>query len=407
MDTFIEQARSKLQRQKDASEVQIEQLAGQLDRIDPARRLKGLLSEISSPERYERYRGLTGRIRQDLDRISDELATARDDWAKSKSGTAPPLQRIVLYIDDLDRCTAARVVQVLQAVNLLLSMSLFIVVVAVDPRWLLGALEDRHGKELGVDQRHERSVNFLDKIFHIPYAVRPMGNRATGYLRSLLPPVEDIEVEDIEVEDIEVEDIESAREEGRQASSQRQPAGMQTERSRVEGDQDADLGSGAPTVRRRRPSSIDLTGRALRLRSAEYNFLPYLAPLLPTPRAIKKLTNLYRLLRISVVDDQLDDFVGDKDGGPYQSAALLLASVISAPAQAESFLAELVIAEPGRDIMDTLASLSDSALAASLAKRIKEIREVLPVHGDVRTYQKWAVSVARYSFETYRLFSSK
>ena len=397
MDTFIEQARSKLQRQKDASEVQIEQLAGQLDRIDPARRLKGLLSEISSPERYERYRGLTGRIRQDLDRISDELATARDDWAKSKSGTAPPLQRIILYIDDLDRCTAARVVQVLQAVNLLLSMSLFIVVVAVDPRWLLGALEDRHGKELGVDQRHERSVNFLDKIFHIPYAVRPMGNRATGYLRSLLPPVEDIEVEDIE----------SAREEGRQASSQRQPAGMQTERSRVEGDQDADLGSGAPTVRRRRPSSIDLTGRALRLRSAEYNFLPYLAPLLPTPRAIKKLTNLYRLLRISVVDDQLDDFVGDKDGGPYQSAALLLASVISAPAQAESFLAELVIAEPGRDIMDTLASLSDSALAASLAKRIKEIREVLPVHGDVRTYQKWAVSVARYSFETYRLFSSK
>ncbi|MDQ3154681.1 MAG: P-loop NTPase fold protein, partial [Actinomycetota bacterium] len=407
MDRFIEQARNKLQSQKAASEAQIEDLADQLDRIDPARRLKNLLSEISSPERYESYRGLTGRIRQDLDRISDELAAARDDWAKGKSGTAPPLQRIILYIDDLDRCPAARVVQVLQAVNLLLSMSLFIVVVAVDPRWLLGALEDQHGKELGVDQRRERSLNFLDKIFHIAYAVRPMGDRATEYLRSLLPPVEDTDVGDIEVRDINVGDTEPAREEGQQAGPRLQPPDMQTEGSRVESDQNTDLGSEAPTVRRRRPSSIDLTDRGLRLRSAEYDFLPHLAPLLLTPRAIKKLTNLYRLLRISVADDQLDDFVGDEDGGPYQAAALLLAAVISAPAQAESFLADLATAKPGADIVDTLTSLSDSALAASLAKRIREIREVLPVHGDVTTYQRCAVSVPRYSLETYRLFSGK
>ncbi len=390
MDKFIDQVRSELQRRKDDSEIQIETLADQLDRIDPARRLKSLLSEISSAERYEQYRGLTGRIRQDLDRISDELAAARDDWAKSKSSITPPLQRIILYVDDLDRCATARVAQVLQAVNLLLNMTLFIVVVAVDPRWLLGAIKEQYGNELGKDQRHERALNFLDKIFHISYAVQPMGDRAASYLRSLLPPVEDTE---------------PTPEKGQQADPQRQPPSKQAATDHDEDDQDTEINSKPPTVRRRRPVSIDLTDRALRLRSAEHDFLPHLASLLPTPRAIKKLTNLYRLLRIAVADDQIDEFVGNSDGGPYQAAALLLATVISNPVQAESFLVKLITAEPGQDIVGTLTSL-DSALAANLAKKIEEIREILPVHSDVTTYQKWSVAVARYSFETYRLFSS-
>jgi hypothetical protein len=39
----------------------------------------------------------------------------------------------VLYIDDLDRCPPRRVVEVLTAMQLLLALPLFVVVVAVDP----------------------------------------------------------------------------------------------------------------------------------------------------------------------------------------------------------------------------------------------------------------------------------
>ena len=52
----------------------------------------------------------------------------------------PRIDRIVVYIDDLDRCPPDRVVQVLEAVQLLLAVPLFVVVVAVDPRWLLRSL---------------------------------------------------------------------------------------------------------------------------------------------------------------------------------------------------------------------------------------------------------------------------
>ncbi len=52
----------------------------------------------------------------------------RIDW------DLPELNRIVLYIDDLDRCPPKRVVEVLQAVHLLLAFELFVVVVGVDAR---------------------------------------------------------------------------------------------------------------------------------------------------------------------------------------------------------------------------------------------------------------------------------
>ena len=102
----------------------------------------------------------------------------------------PPLQRIVLYVDDLDRCPPEKVVDVLRAVHLLLALPLFVVVLAVDPRWLRRALEQHHAtlflaRDLGESQASP--ANYLDKIFQVPYALRPIGERASGYLQSLLP----------------------------------------------------------------------------------------------------------------------------------------------------------------------------------------------------------------------------
>jgi hypothetical protein len=72
--------------------------------------------------------------------------------ARSRNGTGtaaepdaagdilPRIDRIILYIDDLDRCPPRRVVEMLEAIHLLLAIDLFVVVVAVDPRWLLRSI---------------------------------------------------------------------------------------------------------------------------------------------------------------------------------------------------------------------------------------------------------------------------
>jgi hypothetical protein len=105
------------------------------------------------------------------------------------------LQRIVLYIDDLDRCPPQRVVEVLEAVHLMLALDLFIVVVAVDARWLIRSLEYHHRDLFSVKGTGEDDgagvaspIDYLDKIFQIPYVLFPPEPDATAsFLRALLP----------------------------------------------------------------------------------------------------------------------------------------------------------------------------------------------------------------------------
>ncbi|MFD7379858.1 P-loop NTPase fold protein [Streptomyces mirabilis] len=50
----------------------------------------------------------------------------------------------MLYTGDLDRCPPTQVVKVLAAVHLMLPLPLFVVVVAVDARWLLTSLHHHY-----------------------------------------------------------------------------------------------------------------------------------------------------------------------------------------------------------------------------------------------------------------------
>jgi hypothetical protein len=77
------------------------------------------------------------------------------------------------------------VVEVLQAIHLLLALPLFVVVVGVDPRWLLRSvqshyhalLQDPSSRRVADDDlSHWASTpqNYLEKIFQIPFALMPM-----------------------------------------------------------------------------------------------------------------------------------------------------------------------------------------------------------------------------------------
>jgi KAP family P-loop domain len=126
--------------------------------------------------------------------VSD-LKTARDTLSKELTGEKKPdlpsFERIILYIDDLDRCPPDKVVEVLQAIHLLLHFPLFVVAVAVDARWVSRSLTVRY-KELIADNRTAEpgkpivpatdksecrpadAQDYLEKIFQIPYWVRRM-----------------------------------------------------------------------------------------------------------------------------------------------------------------------------------------------------------------------------------------
>ncbi|MGM3308822.1 P-loop NTPase fold protein [Anabaena sp. WFMT] len=170
------------------------QIERQKQRIGLTAQYKSLLDFVNNrleDNSYQKLLGLMHQIQDDLADLSDHLTY--------KSGNTNPEKlevlkkhfprgpaRIVLYIDDLDRCPPDKVVQVLEAVQLLLNTEIFVIVLAIDDRYIGRALEQiyrgvlkRGGTPSGVD--------YLEKIIQIPYRMRPISKNVTvSYLKSLV-----------------------------------------------------------------------------------------------------------------------------------------------------------------------------------------------------------------------------
>lgn len=145
-----------------------------------ARSLPDFLQTRLEERGYEERLGFMNQVQDDLIELSESLFLAR---ARADQDDPDPLfprgdPRVVLFIDDLDRCPPKRVVEVLEATQLLVKTRLFVVVLAIDVRYVTLALEKeysdilmRHGDPSGLD--------YIEKIIQIPYGVRPVARDAT------------------------------------------------------------------------------------------------------------------------------------------------------------------------------------------------------------------------------------
>jgi hypothetical protein len=134
----------------------------------PSRLLGEFISERLGSDDYRSRLGVPALVRRDLARMSTLI---QQRHAAGNPTGEHGIDRIVLYIDDLDRCPTKLVVDVLQAVHLLLAFPLFVVVVAVDARWLSHSLREHYHQLQGADATPE---DFIEKIFQVPFWVRPL-----------------------------------------------------------------------------------------------------------------------------------------------------------------------------------------------------------------------------------------
>ncbi len=98
--------------------------------------------------------------------------------------------RVVLFIDDLDRCPPEKVIDVIEALHLLLDKSsLFVAVVSVDVRYATRALEKKYS---GVLMKHSApsGIEYLQKIIQLPFAIPAMTPETTKrYFEVQLPKI--------------------------------------------------------------------------------------------------------------------------------------------------------------------------------------------------------------------------
>ncbi|MEM9217057.1 MAG: P-loop NTPase fold protein [Cyanobacteria bacterium P01_F01_bin.150] len=153
--------------------------------------LEDFVSDRTQNANYEQHLGLMHQVKDDLANLSQRLLPPPTNSQEFKH-KIKQLQdifprgpaRVVVYIDDLDRCPPKRVVEVLEAVQLLVKTPLFIAVLAIDERYITRALEkhydgilSRYGSPSGTD--------YLEKIIQLPYRVRPiMPNAIETYLKA-------------------------------------------------------------------------------------------------------------------------------------------------------------------------------------------------------------------------------
>lgn len=174
----------------------------EIDDLKSGRKLLDFIEARQRDESYSKQLGLISWIRKDFSKL-DELLRKQHELSKEekeKTITNPydvqlRIDRIILYIDDLDRCKEEIVVKVLEAIHLLLAFPLFVVVVGVDPRWLNNALSEKYknlfGKHYSSASEKKTatdedlllsgaatSYDYLEKIFQIPFSLRQIN--ATG-----------------------------------------------------------------------------------------------------------------------------------------------------------------------------------------------------------------------------------
>lgn len=283
--------------------------------------------------------------------------------------------RIVLYIDDLDRCSSEQVVVVLQAIHLLLTYPLFVVFVAVDVRWLRQALEAEYSQfaaapssgDAGMEARATPG-DYLEKIFQIPYWVRPMG--AEG-IRALLAD--------------HLGPARSARTHGAGAVSP--PSGARSAPSAgspKDGDATGLFLMPTPVAETPRIEPVPLG-----VFGAERDFLEEIAAgLASSPRRTLRFVNSYRLLKAGLAPDQRATL----EAGGYRAALFLLALRIAMP---EAFRA-LGRAGPEADARQIVIA---AAIGAAQGARMEVLCDAYEAVGDWRALPDWSAQVARFGFE--------
>jgi hypothetical protein len=320
------------------------ELGRELATLSPGQRLYGFLNERAGSEDYRRQLGLISTIRRDF----EQLIALMNDWRDNPRGDEEhrPIDRIVLYIDDLDRCSPRQVVDVLQAVHLLLALNLFVVVVGVDPRWLLHSLREKYRTaftpggsdgaraaawdEDEADAWRTTPQNYLEKIFNIPFVLPSMTSDSFAELIRKLSVPDGHERPPVVVPDLEREpDLDPGDEAGGTMPAPGPPAADLATLGLEEGSEVAAIRRGA------RPAPRDLTDDELAL-------LGSLGPLIRTPREAKRLLNLYRMVRSTRDLSAASDFLGAGGAGEYQAVGLLLGLLTAHP----SLLGQLLWAPP-------------------------------------------------------------
>ena len=191
---------------------------------------------------------------------------------------------VAVFIDDIDRCDCAYVIELLEGIQTLLRSAPVVYVVAGDRKWICSSFEKRYsdfGGQIGMPGR-PLGYLFLDKVFQLSTAIPRLSTvRQAEYWKRLLDTGE----HGARSTASDVKRLEAEAEKDLQGKTSHEEIQQQIDRTE-EGSLERETLRAAAAKQITSPEAI---------RAAEHRLQPLAGLLEPNPRSMKRLVNAYGL----------------------------------------------------------------------------------------------------------------
>jgi len=153
-------------------------------------------SELNSDTLIDKLKGndsenfLSGLINKNEEDETKLVRTFRRDFTEMIEKS--DIEKLVVIIDDLDRCTPERLIENLEAIKLFLNVDKTAFIIGADPRIVKHAIEfryktDRIENASDLDTRNERIVSdYLEKLIQLPYTLPKLSDHEVETYMTLL-----------------------------------------------------------------------------------------------------------------------------------------------------------------------------------------------------------------------------
>lgn len=378
------------------------------------------INKKSQDGTYEKHMGIISTIRRDFETLSvlfkdsNESAGPPDiDSQAFRDHFKTPLDRIILYIDDLDRCPDDKVMEVLQAVHLLMAYPLFIVVVGVDKRCVHNALTHRNllqyksfTRDGDMNELKDIGINiiqpaeYLEKIFQIPFHLEEASDD------SIKDMIEELLKKNLAKEEgmrLSTAGKGSTYEETSKSEDHQSEAGN-SEPGTVEMDYEARNGTpgGQQQNNNMRPEDEDIDTRIvipeqLKLSAVELAYMKNIAWMVGnTPRTIKRFINIYRIIRAH----QLLSFQHELKEQTYMVLMFILAVNVGKYSTYSSLIFRNLKNKPDEPLRDILGTDVDQSELKIQLGESGPMKQVLDLPG--RLFIRHIPLIKRFSFSTFQ-----
>ena len=129
-----------------------------------------IIEKLQSEEGKERYKAFVKEGKVEDKNATNAVAEFRKDFSELLEATN--FKRLVVIIDDLDRCSPERIIENLEAIKLFLNVPKTAFIIGADPRIVKYAIEYKYKNNKEIEEDNNRIViDYLEKLIQLPYSL--------------------------------------------------------------------------------------------------------------------------------------------------------------------------------------------------------------------------------------------